>query len=414
MLTAHFIRRNALLMGLVLAVIANTATAACVQPPSGMVAWYPLDEPTGFTAINDIAPPPSSTINNVGTSKPGPVGPIALTNGPAPVAGQVGSALYFYAGHYGEVATHSELDFSTGDFSVDAGVTAFTIDAWVRIVQVGSTLIQPIVDKFSSPGGPGFAFYIRNQQLELALNGSTSVSTGPQIAFANPLQNTGPWVHVAVTVQGGGRAGVQVAFYINGAPAGTFTPSGTSINNGLPLWIGESRLPGGRGEIAIDELEIFNSALSQSDIQSIYNAGSAGKCRLTTVGLSLNQPSYTDGNTLVLSVTINPGTQDNQMDGYVTATIPGGTTYYLMSDLLTWGTGLSPTVSNFTAVSFSGPIYSAVVPVTLPKGEYAFSAFGVTPGSDPANPYNARTFCILWKAYHSGDDRYCSLWVTVQ
>lgn len=391
MLTARFIRRTALLMGLVLTVIANTATAACVQPPSGMVAWYPLDEPTGFTAINDIAPPPSSTINNVGTSKPGPVGPIALTNGPAPVAGQVGGALYFYTGHYVEVAPNSELDFSTGDFSVDAGVTAFTIDAWVRIVQVGSTLVQPIVDKFSSPGGPGFAFYIRNQQLELALNGSTSVSTGPQIAFANPLQNTGPWVHVAVTVQGGGRAGVQVAFYINGAPAGTFTSSGTSINNALSLWIGESRLPGGRGEIAIDELEIFNSALSQSDIQSIYNAGSAGKCRLTTVGLSLNQPSYTDGNTLVLSAAISPGTQNNQMDGYVTVTIPGGETYYLTPDMATWSRAKAWMVNNFTAVNFSGPIYSAVVPAALPNGEYTFSAFGVTPGSDPDNPANSQS-----------------------
>ncbi len=194
MSTARFIRRTALLAGLVLSVFAaSAATAACVSPPSGMVAWYPLDELTGAPAINDVASLPSSSVNNVGTPKPGPVGPVTPANGPAPVAGQVGGALYFYTGHYVEVAPHSEFDFSTGDFTVDAGVTAFTIDAWVRIVQVGSTLIQPIVDKFISPGGPGFAFYIRNQRLELALNGNTSVSTGPQIAFANPLQNTGPW-----------------------------------------------------------------------------------------------------------------------------------------------------------------------------------------------------------------------------
>jgi hypothetical protein len=61
--------------------------------------------------------------------------------GPASIAaGEVGKAFYFY-GPYVEVAENSELDFSTGDFAVDAGVTAFSIDAWVQIVQVGPTLI---------------------------------------------------------------------------------------------------------------------------------------------------------------------------------------------------------------------------------------------------------------------------------
>lgn len=257
-----------------------TPATACTPPPSGMVAWYPLNELAGATAINDIAPPPSSTFNNVGTPQPGPVGSLGPPPaGPAPVVGEVGGALYFY-GPYVEVAPNSELDFSTGDFSVDAGVTAFSIDAWVRAVQVGPTLIQPIVDKFSSPGGPGFAFYIRNQNLELNINGNTFVSTGPPIAFANPLANTGPWYHVAVTVQGGGRRLGQGAFYINGAPAGTFAPPlGNTANNSLPLWIGATRVPGPKGEIAIDELEIFNRALSAGEIQAINNAGSAGKCK---------------------------------------------------------------------------------------------------------------------------------------
>jgi hypothetical protein len=249
----------------------------CVAPPSGMVAWYQLNDGAGATQISDIAPPPSSTVNNVGTPQPGPVGPPGPPPvGPAPVAGHVGGALYFY-GPYVEVAPDSELDFSTGDFSVDAGVTAFSIDAWVRIVQVGPAFIQPIVDKFASSGGPGFAFYIRDQRLELNINGNTFVSTGALAAFADPLQNTGPWYHVAVTVEGGGRLG-QGVFYLDGVQAGTFTPSSGSVNNGLSLWIGATRVLGPRGEIAIDELEIFNRALLPSEIEAIYAAGSGGKC----------------------------------------------------------------------------------------------------------------------------------------
>jgi len=58
----------------------------CVSPPSGMVAWYPLDELTGVTTVNDIAPPPSSLVNNQGTPKPG--GQIGSPNGPIPLPGR--------------------------------------------------------------------------------------------------------------------------------------------------------------------------------------------------------------------------------------------------------------------------------------------------------------------------------------
>jgi hypothetical protein len=250
----------------------------CLPPPSGMVAWYPFDSGTGTTQIHDIAPPPGSTVNNVGVPQPGAVGPPGPPPvGPAPVAGHVGTALYFY-GPYVEVAPHPELDFSHGDFTVDAGVTAFSIDAWVRIVPVAPPLIQPIVDKLGSPNGPGFAFYVRNQRLELNLNGTAFVSTGTLAAFANPLLDTGPWYHVAVTVEGGGRVG-QGAFYIDGVQVGTFTPSAGSINNGSPLWIGETRLPGPRGELAIDELEVFNRALLPADVEAIHAAGATGKCK---------------------------------------------------------------------------------------------------------------------------------------
>lgn len=236
-----------------------TCPIACATPPPGMVAWWPMNLQNGL--VNDIAPPPDSLTNNVG-------------NAPAyqPVFGNVGGAsgALFFGGPLVQVSPQSELDFGTGDFS---------IDAWVRIVAVPTGVISPIVDKFTMPGGPGFAFYVKNQKLELNINGTTFVSTGPPMLFANPVANTGPWYHVAVTVQ---RSPAQLKFYINaGAPVGTFTAvPATSVNSGLPLWIGGTRLLPGtvRGGIAIDELELFNLVLTQTQIQSIVNAGSAGKC----------------------------------------------------------------------------------------------------------------------------------------
>lgn len=241
------------------------AQDTCIAPPSGMVAWYPLDEQAGATQVNDLA-----GFNNVGTPQPGPVG---FGSGPAPVVGLVGAgALYFYTGHYVDVPTHSELDFGTGDFS---------IDCWVRAVGCGPGILSPIVDKLDINTNTGFAFYLDQPPpgtayLKLQVNGSTFTSTSSIIANANPPGNTGTWYHLAVTVQRSPAAGV---FYINGSPAGTFTPPAGTVSNALAMWIGETRIPGGRCEIAVDELELFNRVISSSEINSIWQADSLGKCK---------------------------------------------------------------------------------------------------------------------------------------
>jgi CSLREA domain-containing protein len=245
-------------------------TPGCVPPPGGMVAWYPLDELMGATVVNDVAPPPASVVNNSGVTMPGPLGPISSTTGPFPVMGKVAGAHYFWGpspnAHYHEVAPSPELDFGTGDFS---------IDAWIR--DVGNGQKQAIVDKLDIPGGNvGFALYIEGWLVRLHLNGSTHASVGA-ISHGNPLANTGPWYHVAATVS---RSTGTGTLYIDGAPAGpTFVPSNASVDNLLPLWIGETRLPINPGEIAIDELEIFNRAITPAEVNAIYAAGQSGKCR---------------------------------------------------------------------------------------------------------------------------------------
>jgi Concanavalin A-like lectin/glucanases superfamily len=63
---------------------------------------------------------------------------------------------------------------------------------------------------------------------------------------------------------------------------GLGTPSVLSINYNMPegndLFIGNYFWPGNWGFTgSIDELSIYNRALSDSEIQTIYGAGSAGK-----------------------------------------------------------------------------------------------------------------------------------------
>jgi len=234
---------------------AGKCKPTCVPPPQGMVGWWPLDETS--SPANDLA-----GVNNTGT----------WINNPTPVAGKVGGALYFFPPNYVEVSPHPELDLGTGDFS---------IDAWVRPVDCShgpAHILSPIVDKFN--GTNGFSFYLDQPNVGVAnlylnINGSTFTSSG-----TIPTLGSSTWSHIAVTVKRGVSGPGVGTFYINGSPAGTFTPPLGTVTNSVPLWIGEIRVPGaGRCEIAIDELEIFNRALDSTEIHSIWAAGSLGKCK---------------------------------------------------------------------------------------------------------------------------------------
>ena len=90
------------------------------------------------------------------------------------------------------------------------------------------------------------------------------------VAPWNPL--LGRWYHVAVT-----RSGSSYALYIDGAQVATDTSIFSIPDPGAPLTIG--RAEGVRLNGLVDEVEIFNRALAASEIQTIFNAGSAGKCK---------------------------------------------------------------------------------------------------------------------------------------
>ena len=130
-----------------------------------------------------------------------------------------------------------------------------------------------IVDKVDPSSGTGFAFGLLFGSLYLDINGTQFYSASYGFFGQD-------WTHVAVTVKRNALAGGT--FYVNGVPLGTtFAPPPGSVTNTLSLLIAKSRQYGTFGDYQIDELEIFNRALSASDIQRIYDAGSAGKCRVS-------------------------------------------------------------------------------------------------------------------------------------
>jgi hypothetical protein len=222
-------------------VVTATATrlgslAGCVTPPSNMVSWWPGDD-----NANDIQDGNNGTLQGNITFVPGMVVQAFSSMTPG------GDAL---------VGNPANLQLST-----------FTFDAWIRLNPATLTGNGVPVITYGS-GGYGFGVSGPSQcgtgQLFLTEVGVSHVCSTAAISDTN-------WHHVAVT-----KSGSTVIFYLDGVAGApqTYDPLFSFTTNAS---IAGSDQP---DPVFFDEIEVFNRALSQSEIQSIFNAGSAGKCKL--------------------------------------------------------------------------------------------------------------------------------------
>ncbi len=107
-----------------------------------------------------------------------------------------------------------------------------------------------------------------------------------------------PGGHLAVR-----RSGSNWTFYIDGVAVAWFTDTTNMPNiDGPPLWLGSG------AESPLDEIEIFSRALSASEIQAIYNAGTGGKCKTCTASGVPNGALCDDGLFCTVTDTCSGGT----------------------------------------------------------------------------------------------------------
>ncbi len=255
---------------------------SCVEPPAGMVAWYPLDEQVGATVINDImgghnGVPQPQAVTTMGGHGPIQSSTLQFLNPRYKVDG----ALYFTpntTNNYIRVPDSPTLNFGTGDFSVDA---------WVFYPVIGPSYILPIVEKsqtYNANNCIGFRLFIKADTLNFIL------MDGTQMTVTKATVHSSVWQHIAVVRKGGSPNTVQI--YINGMLKVSSNMQMGSISNTTDLLIAgidgltsPCGLPAvfNTGEIAIDEVEIFNRALLQNDVISVWNADSLGKCKTASI-----------------------------------------------------------------------------------------------------------------------------------
>lgn len=298
---------------------ATAVNTTCVTPPSSLVAWWPLDEAPGANTVVDIGLPPP---NN---GQPLPAAIVASPpGGPLAVPGNLitnpaDGAFFFYTpGTYVQVPPANDLNLANADL---------TIDAWVKplpgpwTASRDSLHVYPVVDKLNLSNNTGYAFYVAVQtscptcpaggqpppggslstmtmRLVLALGNGATIATQSSVPFYSGSGNLHPaptpadqlvpqppgWTHVAASVD---RTQNTLAFFTGGSLLGPSVPPAAGVDNSDPLRIGGTRLNGtplapNFVEFTLNEIEMFNTALTQADLQSIAAAG-AGKCKGTPI-----------------------------------------------------------------------------------------------------------------------------------
>ncbi len=237
----------------------------CVAPPAGIISWWPFDrtqaDVAGTNNGETVFPPPPPD-NSFATGKV-------------------------------DFAVATRISIRNSD-SLNFGTNAdFSWEGWIKVPPTNflgtfRQLTNSFVDKFQ--GSNGYALFLPDGRLGLQLsftplpfsNSAAFIAPGPDLRDNH-------FHHVACTVSRRTANGSHL--YVDGANALTFdvTRFSGSLSNALPLILGITAAPfPGESKALTDEMTLYGRALTAEEIASIYQAGSAGKCK--TVPTIVAQP----------------------------------------------------------------------------------------------------------------------------
>jgi alpha-tubulin suppressor-like RCC1 family protein len=229
--------------------IVITPQPGCTPPPSGLVGWWKGDGNT----LDSIA-----ANNGVNQN-------ITFSNGVVGQAFACDPENYSYGTYTG---------IQIADQPAYALTNSLTIEGWIR------------------PRGDSYIIFWRGDQRPgldpyyLSMQSSNTIfgicDAGGNSVFVEAPVNYFAWTHVAATLDGSSGT---LSIYTNGVLAvqtnTNIRPFGSLLADQSP-GVGIGNLNDGANNFPfigdIDEIGLYNRALSAGEIQAIYNAGSAGKC----------------------------------------------------------------------------------------------------------------------------------------
>ncbi len=227
-------------------VITETGTVAT------LLAYWHLDEDVWNGAANQVLDASGNNFHGYTTAPSGNY-PLPENTDPA-IAYPDGTC--GYGNFSGANGGFVQINDPGGSFALDLP-DELTVTAWIQPASIPSSDLQTIVSKDEN-----FEFHINTSgQIFWWWGGGSRQLT----MTGAPLQANGTWYHVAITYKSG-----EQKIYINGVDRGTNNATGTLTLNNDPVLIGtdlafNSRTFNG----LIDEVKIYDGALTQSQIQNI-------------------------------------------------------------------------------------------------------------------------------------------------
>ena len=319
----------------------------CVELPAGIIAWWPF---------NDT----SDTIMDIVGGNSG-----EFVNGAAYSEGIVGRAVQFDGiNDFIEVPDSDLWAFDDNDF---------TIELWANFDAPGSGSVGQPGDIFIGNDEGLFTqnkwfFALGGGVLNFHINGPgiTGNKFFPQVPFSPVV---GQWYHLAVI-----RNGDTYTIFINGEPKGSATDTNVIPNPNAPLTIGQAEGLGfmnGR----LDEITIYNRALTNDEVSKIFFGGSLGKCMVRILPPVITATPV-EGQSVTLTITSPTGLQPTTNQLFFRN---AGETTYQVTGLTQFGNNLQGTIpSNF--VTIRGVEYY----ISLSDGNIVVTFPAVNPINNPA------------------------------
>lgn len=260
-------------------------------PVNGLLSYYPFNG-NG----NDLSP-----FNNHLTN-----------NGAAPTADRFGNpnAAYDFDG------ISSFLTRTNPSYTFNSTST-FTVSFWYKRVNTASLGI-PIMHATTASGNFVWIFQLASLNMQFGTN-----KQGSAWIWAQSTTTTDVWTHIVMVYNAG-----QMTLYKDNVAAATGTFNHTSVSSTtLPLLIGKG-VGGSHFYGQIDDIGIWNRALSQCEINDLYASST------TLTGLSAGPDQYAcNGSQVTLSAT--------------------GAATYIWTPNIVNGSSFSPTISqNYTVTGF--------------------------------------------------------------
>jgi len=235
----------------VLLILGGTGSVVLAQNlDTGRVGHWQMDEGSGTTASDASGGGHTGTLLNQAGWIAGKVGPWAVTLD--------GSATF---GDYVEVPDHNDLDLTT----------AITIAAWIRPRRVAT---QSVVTKAVNGGTNGYELTtstnsgLSPNKVFMRFNQVASGDTYRVATTSNYPTDGTTWAHVAGTYDG-----TTMRIYYNGTLQNSVAGPAAIATNTLTLKIGAEGATVRALQGDVDDVRIYNRALSGTEVGLLYTCG---------------------------------------------------------------------------------------------------------------------------------------------